>query len=963
MSDMKVKDLAGTIGISEARLIEQLNEAGIKVTNADDSITEDQKQSLLSFLQQRHGKDGQAIGATEPRKITLKRKSVSEIKVGGAARNGGKSVSVEVRKKRTYVKLSPEEEAEAAAELIRQKEAEEQAIKEAEKAEQLKQDDAKRKQQADEALKEKQESDIAERETAAISAAVEAEKQADEEARLAAEEEKQALEEEKQALAEEAKLKKEAQVVNKPDVESNKVKAKAKPAAPVLTASQIAHKKLEEADAKRRAANLARVEAEHALIARKQARIEDALLEKEQAVAKVAAELVAKEQKAARAKAKAEEKPQETKADPGSKDAAGRKGGRYSKGVTTERKELHVSDGKGRRKKKKGAQAFQQKSTLMEGSDEHGFSMPTVPTVHEVDVPETISVSDLALRMHVKAAEVIKALMGLGTMATINQVLDQDTAVILVEEMGHVAKPVQDNEVELALMGAEVSMGETEVRAPVVTVMGHVDHGKTSLLDYIRRTKVTTGEAGGITQHIGAYKVDTSRGQITFLDTPGHAAFTEMRLRGAQVTDVVVIVVAADDGVMPQTIEAVKHAKSANSLLIVAVNKMDKPDANPDRVKQELANHDVLPEDWGGDVPFIPVSALTGDGIENLLDAISLQAEMLELKAPVVGPASGVVIEARLDKGRGTIATILVQKGTLKKGDIVIVGQEYGRVRAMFNEQGEAMASAGPSTPVELLGLSGTPASGDEMQVAPDERKAREVATYRKTKARELKMAQQQSAKLDNMFNEMESGDVKTLNVVVKADVHGSAEAVSQGLLKLSTDLVRVNIVSSGVGGINETDAQLAAASNAILIGFNVRADNTARKVIAEKGLDVQYFSIIYDLLDLVTQAMTGMLEPVYKDEIIGLARVDDVFSSPKFGDIAGCLVTEGTIRLSSPIRVLRNHVVIYEGELESLRRFKDDVKEVQSGVECGIGVKNYKDVQPGDQIEVFERTLVKAKL
>jgi translation initiation factor IF-2 len=961
MSDMKVKDLAGTIGISEARLVEQLNEAGIKVSNADDSITEDQKQSLLSFLQQRHGKDGEVSGAVEPRKITLKRKSVSEIKVGGAARNGGKSVSVEVRKKRTYVKLSPAEEAEAAAELIRQKEAEEQAIKDAEIAEKLKQDEAKRKQEADEALKEKQESDIAEREAAAIHAAVEAEKQADEEARLAAEEEKQALEEEKLALAKEAKLKKEAQVANKSEAENSKVKAK--PAAPALTASQIAHKKLEEADSKRRAANLARVEAEQALIARKQARIEDALLEKEQAVAKVAAELVAKEQKAARAKAKAEEKPQETKAEPASKDAAGRKGGRYTKGVTTERKELHVSDGKGRRKKKKGAQAFQQKSTLMEGSDEHGFSMPTAPTVHDVDVPETISVSDLALRMHVKAAEVIKALMGLGTMATINQVLDQDTAVILVEEMGHVAKPVQDNEVELALMGAEVDMGEAEVRAPVVTVMGHVDHGKTSLLDYIRRTKVTTGEAGGITQHIGAYKVATSRGQITFLDTPGHAAFTEMRLRGAQVTDVVVIVVAADDGVMPQTIEAVKHAKSANSLLIVAVNKMDKPDANPDRVKQELANHDVLPEDWGGDVPFIPVSALTGDGIENLLDAISLQAEMLELKAPVVGPASGVVIEARLDKGRGTIATILVQKGTLKKGDIVIVGQEYGRVRAMFNEQGEAMASAGPSTPVELLGLSGTPASGDEMQVAPDERKAREVATYRKTKARELKMAQQQSAKLDNMFNEMESGDVKTLNVVVKADVHGSAEAVSQGLLKLSTDLVRVNIVSSGVGGINETDAQLAAASNAILIGFNVRADNTARKVIAEKGLDVQYFSIIYDLLDLVTQAMTGMLEPVYKDEIIGLARVDDVFSSPKFGDIAGCLVTEGTIRLSSPIRVLRNHVVIYEGELESLRRFKDDVKEVQSGVECGIGVKNYKDVQPGDQIEVFERTLVKAKL
>ena len=953
MSDMKVKDLAGTIGISEARLVEQLNKAGIKVSNAEDSITEEQKQSLLSFLQQRHSEDTKTQ-ASEPRKITLKRKSTSEIKVGGAARNGGKSVSVEVRKKRTYVKLSPAEEAEATAEVVRQAEAEQKAIKDAALAEQRQEDEAKLKLEQENALKAKQEADLVEREAAAINAAVAAEKQADEEARLAAEEEKQ-------ALAEEAKMKKEAKVVKKPKLETSTVKAK--PAVPVLSASQIAHKKLEDADAKRRAANLARVEAERALIARKQARIEDAKLEKEQAVAKAEAEVVAKEQKVARAKAKTEEKAKEKKAAPASKDAAARKGGRYTKGASTERKELHVSDGKGRRKKKKGPHAVQQKSTLFEGSDEHGFSMPTAPTVHDVDVPETISVSDLALRMHVKAAEVIKALMVLGTMATINQVLDQDTAVILIEEMGHIAKPVQENEVELALLGDEAEMGEAELRAPVVTVMGHVDHGKTSLLDYIRTTKVTTGEAGGITQHIGAYKVDTSRGEITFLDTPGHAAFTEMRLRGAQVTDVVVIVVAADDGVMPQTIEAVKHAKSANSLLIVAVNKMDKPDANPDRVKQELSNHDVLPEDWGGDVPFIPVSALTGEGIDDLLDAISLQAEMLELKAPVIGPASGVVIEARLDKGRGTIATILVQKGTLKKGDIVIVGQEYGRVRAMFNEHGEALSTAGPSTPVEVLGLSGTPASGDELQVASDERKAREVAVYRKTKARELKMAQQQSTKLDNMFNQMESADVKTLNIVVKADVHGSAEAVSQGLLKLSADLIKVHIVSSGVGGINETDAQLAAASNAILIGFNVRADNTARKVIAEKGLDVQYFSIIYDLLDLVTQAMTGMLEPVYKDEIIGLARVDDVFSSPKFGDIAGCLVTEGTIRLSSPIRVLRDNVVIYEGELESLRRFKDDVKEVQSGVECGIGVKNYKDVKPGDQIEVFQRTLVTAKL
>jgi translation initiation factor IF-2 len=585
--------------------------------------------------------------------------------------------------------------------------------------------------------------------------------------------------------------------------------------------------------------------------------------------------------------------------------------------------------------------------------------MPTAPVVHEVNVPDTISVSELAQRMSVKAGEVIKALMGLGTMATINQALDQDTAVIVIEEMGHIAKPVQENEVELSLQTNDDEAADSLVRAPVVTVMGHVDHGKTSLLDYIRRTKVTSGEAGGITQHIGAYKVETSRGEITFLDTPGHAAFTEMRSRGAQVTDIVILAVAADDSVMPQTIEAVQHSKAANATLIVAMNKMDKETANPDKVKQELANHEVIPEDWGGDVQFIPVSALTGLGIDDLLDAISLQAEVMELKAPETGAAKGTVIESRLDKGRGVIVTVLVQSGTLKKGDIVVVGQEYGRVRAMFNDRGESMSEAGPSTPVEVLGLSGTPASGDELQVAPDERKAREIAQFRQVKARETKMAQQQAAKLDDMFNKMESGDVKTLNIVVKADVHGSAEAVSQGLMKLSTDQVKVRIVSTGVGGINETDAQLAAASDAILVGFNVRADNTARRIIAEKGLDVQYFSIIYDLIDVVTQAMTGMLEPVYKDEIIGLARVDEVFSSPKFGDIAGCLVTEGTIKRANPIRVLRDNVVIYEGELESLRRFKDDVNEVQSGVECGIGVKNYKDVQAGDQIEVFERVLM----
>ncbi len=932
MSDMKVKDLAATVGVEPERLVEQLNEAGIKVAKPTDEITEDQKQTLLMFLQNRHGTSGEGE-AKATKKITLKRKSVSEIKLGGASRTGGRSVSVEVRKKRTYVKRSETEEAQSAAELLKQKEAEEQAVaqKAAEEAKQQ-QEEAEHKEKQQLEIQQQLDAEESAKEAAIIEAAVEAEKEAAEEARLAAEEEKKAL--------------------------AAEAKAPKKKTTQKISASEVAHQKLEEADAKRRAANLARVEAERALKERKKAREEEAALEKERAKAKAEADQKAKEQKEARAKAKEAKGP-----DAPAKEKSGRKGQRYNKDSDKERRELHVQDGKGGRRKKKKGVNQQRATTVIETSSEHGFSMPTTPVVHEVSVPDTISVADLAQRMSVKAGEVIKALMGLGTMATINQVLEQDTAVIVIEEMGHIAKPVQENEIELSLQVSEADAGEGVARAPVVTVMGHVDHGKTSLLDYIRRTKVTSGEAGGITQHIGAYKVETSRGEITFLDTPGHAAFTEMRSRGAQVTDIVILAVAADDSVMPQTIEAVQHSKAADATLIVAMNKMDKEAANPDKVKQELANHEVIPEDWGGDVQFIPVSALTGLGIDDLLDAISLQAEVMELTAPEEGPSKGTVIESRLDKGRGVVVTVLVQSGTLKKGDIVVVGQEYGRVRAMFNDRGDSLSSAGASTPVELLGLSGTPAAGDELQVAPDERKAREIAQFRQTKARETKMAQQQAAKLDEMFNKMETGDVKTLNVVVKADVHGSAEAVSQGLIKLSTDQVKVSIVASGVGGINETDAQLAAASDAILIGFNVRADNTARKVIAEKGLDVQYFSIIYDLIDVVTQAMTGMLEPVYKDEIIGLARVDEVFSSPKFGDIAGCLVTEGTVKRTNPIRVLRDNVVIYEGELESLRGFKDDVNEVQSGVECGIGVKNYKDVKPGDQIEVFERVLMKATL
>jgi translation initiation factor IF-2 len=544
-------------------------------------------------------------------------------------------------------------------------------------------------------------------------------------------------------------------------------------------------------------------------------------------------------------------------------------------------------------------------------------------------------------------------------MVTINQVLDQETATVVVEEMGHKVKLLKEDALEQELMEVDESHAELHTRAPVVTIMGHVDHGKTSLLDYIRITKVASGEAGGITQHIGAYHVETDKGMISFLDTPGHAAFTAMRARGAKSTDIVVLVVAADDGVMPQTKEAIQHARAADVPLIVAINKIDKPEAQPDKVKQELVQEEVVPEDWGGDTMFVPVSAHTGEGVDDLLESILLVSEVLELKAPVDTPAKGVVIESRLDKGRGTVATIMVQSGTLKKGDILLTGKEYGRVRAMLDENGKPITEAGPSIPVEVLGMSGTPNAGDEALVVADERKAREVALFRQGKFREVKLAKQQKAKLENMFNQMESGEVNTLNLVVKADVQGSAEALTESLLKLSTDEVRVAIVASGVGGISETDANLAVASGAVIIGFNVRADASAKRVIEEEGIDLHYYSVIYDVIDEVKKALSGMLEPEFKEEIIGLAEVRDVFRSPKMGAIAGCLVVEGVVKRNNPIRVLRDNVVIYEGELESLRRFKDDVNEVRSGTECGIGVKNYNDVKAGDQIEVYERVAV----
>ncbi|HEB83284.1 MAG TPA: translation initiation factor IF-2 [Gammaproteobacteria bacterium] len=625
------------------------------------------------------------------------------------------------------------------------------------------------------------------------------------------------------------------------------------------------------------------------------------------------------------------------------------------------RKELHVSsDQSGRRKKRKGKQARVASSV----DTKHGFEKPVAAIVRDVTVPETITVDELAKRMSMKAGELIKALMKMGVMATINQVIDQDTAVLVVEELGHNPIVVNEDDFEKSLLARDTSGLEEKPRPPVVTIMGHVDHGKTSLLDYIRKSKVAAGEAGGITQHIGAYHVETDKGVITFLDTPGHAAFTSMRERGANATDIAIIVVAADDGVMPQTIEAVQHAKAAEVPIIIAVNKIDKEGADPDRVKNELGNYEIIPEEWGGENIFVNVSALTGQGIDELLDAISLQAELMELKAPVDGLAKGVVLEASLDKGRGVVTTVLVQEGTLKKGDIMLAGEDFGRVRAMFDEFGHSIESVGPSMPAAVIGLSSTPNAGDEMQVLADERTAREVARNRQEKARQARLAAQQANKLESMFDQMQSGEVKKLNILLKADVQGTLHAISDALLKLAedNDQVDVRIVGSGVGGINETDISLAAASDAIVIGFNVRADAAARRAAAERGVELNYYSVIYELIDEVTKALTGMLKAEYREQIIGMATVQEVFKSPEYGQIAGCLVTEGVVRKDAPIRVLRDNVVVFEGELESLRRFKDNVNEVTSGTECGIGVKNY-DVKVGDQIEVFERVELERKL
>jgi translation initiation factor IF-2 len=889
MAQVTVQQLAETVGAPVERLLTQMKEAGLPHSAASEAVSEVDKQTLLAYLKRSHGEADSA-----PKRITLKRKTISTLRTTGA--QGRKTVNVEVRKKRTYVKRdatdgeSEMQDIAAAEEAAR--EVEDQAVAEAKAA-------------ADAAARAEA---LAEEERAAVAAAVAAIPEPEPEPDAAAEDDR--------------------------DVDPEVLRQRAM--------------------ARRQAREAAEAEARKAVLEARKAEEERVQTE---AVAKVEREKEAAARKQPKrlheAPVPVQTEEQRKKAVKGRIDRNSPAGRGKQRGHNLSRSDLEAAESgimrrRGGRKKVRG-------SSHAEHS-KHGFEMPTERKVYEVELADMTSVGGLAQQMSVKAGEVIKELMKLGVMANINQMIDQDTAILVVEEMGHRPKLISadalEDKLEETLSQHE---GTPEPRAPVVTVMGHVDHGKTSLLDYIRKAKVASGEAGGITQHIGAYHVETGHGMVSFLDTPGHAAFTAMRARGAKSTDIVILVVAADDGVMPQTEEAVQHARAAKVPLIVAINKMDKEGADPDRVKSELAAKDVIPEDWGGDTQFIEVSAHTGDGIDDLLDAILLQAEVLELKAPRDVPAQGIVIESRLDKGRGSVASLLIQNGTLRQGDIVLAGLQYGRVRAMLDENGVAISEAGPSIPVEILGLDGTPDAGDLFAVVESEKRAREIAQYRQDKTRDTRLQRQQAAKLDNMFESMTAGEKKTLNVVVKADVRGSLEAIQSALLDLGNSEVQVNIVSGGVGGIAETDITLAITSGAVVFGFNVRADNAARRLVEQEGVDLRYYNVIYDLIDDVTQALTGMLAPEMREEILGIAEVRDVFRSPKFGAIAGCMVIEGTVYRSRPIRVLRDNVVIYQGELESLRRFKDEASEVRNGVECGIGVKNYNDVKPGDLIEVYE--------
>jgi len=857
MSQVTVKQLADVLAIPVDKLLQQLQSAGVDISDPDARVSNADKKTLLNYLRTSHGKGGatESEGGT---RVALRRRQVSEITVPGGSRSGGrgapaKKVNVEVRGRRKIQKPGAD-----AGDADREREDARRALEE------IHQERAREEQQR-------------------LEAEERARQQAEERERQQAEERERQEHERKQREAE-VEAQREAQEQQQREVEA-------------------------------------------------QAR-EQAELERAQPEAKTA-------------KPKREKKPK--KPETGDRTRYGRE-------------QLHVATPSSRRRKQKP-----RRSRVATPSTEHGFQKPAAPVKRHIEVPETITVGELAKLMAVKGTELVKVLMNMGTMVTINQSLDQDTAILVAEEMGHEASPAEDKDIEAELVAAEEEHGETAeqvTRSPVVTVMGHVDHGKTSLLDHIREARVAAGEAGGITQHIGAYHVETRSGGVTFLDTPGHAAFTSMRARGADVTDLVILVVAADDGVKPQTREAIQHARAADVPLIVAVNKCDLDDADPERVRNELSQEEVIPEQWGGNEIFVDVSAKTGAGIDEMLEAIVLQAELLELKADPGRRARGVVVESRLERGRGPVATILVQDGTLHQGDMLLAGEEFGRVRAMFNELGEAVDDVGPSMPAEILGLSGVPGAGDDVVVVADERKVRDAAEQRKAKRREGRLAHQQAANLQNLFDQMgRDGEQQTVNLVIKADVQGSAEALVDALTRLSSEEIKINVVASGVGAITESDATLAQASQAIVIGFNVRADAAARKVIQEADLDLHYYSVIYDAIDQVKKAITGLLGTETKEEIVGLAEVRDVFRSARFGAVAGCLVIEGVVRRHNPIRVLRDNVVIYEGELESLRRFKDDVKEVQAGTECGIGVKQYNDIRAGDQVECFERVEVAREL
>ena len=843
MADVTISELAGVVGVSVDKLLSQVKEAGLPHTKADELISNDDKNILLVFLRRSHG--DRDASAAAPKKITLKRKTLGTLKSASSA-GRGKTVNVEVRKKRTYVKRSaietPVEEDLPAAEL---------------------------------------ESEVEETNADAVAPEAPAVEEAENEA-----------------------------VEVKPDTAPSRAQAQEAPPP--------------ESDANRAGKGAPR---------------------RKKAAGKEGDEPGDKKKTHLRNKARAQAPKRQAKAIHVNDD------------FVLEGDDFDSMGGRGRR-----GSARKSKSKL---SSQHAFEKPTEFIVKEITIGETNSVADLAQKMSVKSGEIIKILFNMGVMATINQMLDQDTSMLLVEELGHKSKFVSKDAIEEQLAESlSAKIGSEEIsRAPVITVMGHVDHGKTSLLDYIRKASVAAGEAGGITQHIGAYHVNTERGMVSFLDTPGHAAFTAMRSRGAKATDVIVLVVAADDGVKPQTEEAVQHAKAAGVPLVVAINKIDKEGIDPDRVKNELSALEVIPEDWGGDTQFIEVSAITGQGVENLLEAILLQAELLELKAYTDVPGQGVVIESRLDKGRGSVASVLVQNGTLKTGDVVLAGYEYGRVRALVDELGTNVESAGPAIPVEILGLNGVPDAGDEFVVVSDEKEARDVAEFRKVRLKDNQQAKQQSRMLEGMFAGIGRDQKKILNVIIKADVRGSLEAIIGSLQKLGTDEVEVNVIASGVGGISETDAHLATTSRAMVIGFNARADKSARDILENESLKLRYYNVIYDVIDDTKAIMGGMLEPEIREEIVGIAEVRDVFNSPKFGQIAGSMVIEGTVYRSKPIRVLRDNVVIYEGELESLRRFKDDANEVRNGMECGIGVRNYNDVKVGDKIEVYETTEVARSL